>query len=84
MSIEQEKLDQILRKVEEMNASIIKMSDELRSVSASLKSLAVGQITQPPTVHVINSTTKPLSKPLTSPVATSTAPAITESPKYVQ
>ena len=81
MSIEQEKLDQILRKVEEMNASIIKMSDELRSVSASLKSLAVGQITQPPTVHVINSTTKPLSNPLTSPVATSTAPAIAESPK---
>jgi hypothetical protein len=81
VSIEQEKLDQILRKVEEMNASIIKMSDELRSVSASLKSLAVGQITQPPTVHVINSTTKPLSKPLTSPVATSTAPAIAESPK---
>ena len=52
MSSDKEKLNQLLAKVEEINATMNKMSEELRSVSASLKSLAVGQITQPPTVHV--------------------------------
>jgi hypothetical protein len=71
-STDKEKLDQILKKMEEMNATITKMSEELRSVSASLKSLAVSQITQPPTVHVVNSTPKPAApvpKP-TTPVPT--------------
>ena len=61
MSSDQEKLDLILKRIEEMNAAIVKMQEELRSVSASVKSLAVGQITQPPTVHVV--TTKPTSAP---------------------
>ena len=47
MSIEKEKLTQLLQKVEEITVSLNKIQEELRSVSASLKSLAVGQITQP-------------------------------------
>jgi hypothetical protein len=65
VSSDQEKLDIILKRVEEMNAAIVKMQEELRSVSASVKSLAVGQITQPPTVHVV--TSKPVSTPIVTP-----------------
>ena len=61
MSSDKEKLSQLLAKVEEINATMNKMSEELRSVSASLKSLAVGQITQPPTVQV---TTSPKPAPV--------------------
>jgi hypothetical protein len=54
-----------------MNATILKMQEELRSVSASLKSLAVSQITQPPAVHVVNSSPKPAaSTPKPAPTAT--------------
>jgi hypothetical protein len=49
VSTEKEKLNHLLVKVDEIGVSINKISEELRSVSASLKSLAVGQITQPPT-----------------------------------
>lgn len=48
MSTDKEKLAQLLAKVDELTITLNKVSDELRSVSASLKSLAVGQITQPP------------------------------------
>jgi len=48
VSTEKEKLNQLLAKVEEISVTLNKVSEELRSVSASLKSLAVGQITQPP------------------------------------
>ncbi|HLN89057.1 MAG TPA: hypothetical protein VK253_03230 [Candidatus Binatia bacterium] len=48
MSTDRDKLNQLLEKVDEINVSLNKISEELRSVSASLKSLAVGQITQPP------------------------------------
>jgi hypothetical protein len=75
MSSDKEKLNQLLAKVEEINATMNKMSEELRSVSASLKSLAVGQITQPPTVHVTASP-KPASAPSHTPSPpTATAPA---------
>ncbi len=47
MSTEKEKLNQLLQRVDEITVSLNKIQDELRSVSASLKSLAVGQITQP-------------------------------------
>jgi hypothetical protein len=47
MSAEKEKLNQLLAKVDELTVTLNKVSEELRSVSASLKSLAVGQITQP-------------------------------------
>jgi hypothetical protein len=63
VSSDKEKLYQILAKVEEINSAIAKMQEELHSISASLKSLAVGQITQPPTVHVVTSTPKIASPP---------------------
>jgi hypothetical protein len=72
VSSEKEKLNQLLARVEEINATLTKVSEELRSVSASLKSLAVGQITQPPTVHVVTSTPKPAVAPAPKP---SPAPA---------
>jgi hypothetical protein len=48
VSTEKEKLNQLSQKVDEILVGVNKISEELRSVSASLKSLAVGQITQPP------------------------------------
>ena len=62
MSSDKEKLTQILQKVDEITVSINKISEELRLVSASLKSLAVGQITQPPpTVHITMPSTAQLT-----------------------
>jgi hypothetical protein len=61
LSADKEKLNQLLQKVDELTIILNKVSDELRSVSGSLKSLAVGQITQPPTVHVVTSTQKPMT-----------------------
>jgi hypothetical protein len=49
MSTDKEKLNQLLVRVDELVVTLAKVSEELRSVSASMKSLAVGQITQPPT-----------------------------------
>ncbi len=48
MSADKEKLNELLRKVDEITVTLAKVSEELRTVSASLKSLAVGQITSPP------------------------------------
>lgn len=48
MSADKEKLSQLLKKVDEITVTLNKVSEELRTVSASLKSLAVGQITAPP------------------------------------
>jgi hypothetical protein len=78
VSSDQEKLDIILKRIEEMNAAIVKMQEELRSVSASVKSLAVGQITQPPTVHVV--TSKPTVTPPVAPKLVSAAPKPTPTP----
>ena len=49
MSTDKEKLNQLLEKVDALVVALSKISEELRSVSASMKSLAVGQITQPTT-----------------------------------
>jgi hypothetical protein len=48
VSSDKEKLDQLLGRVEEILLVLGKVSEDLRSISASMKSLAVGQITQPP------------------------------------
>jgi len=66
LSADKEKLNQLLQRVEELTVTLTKVSEELRSVSASLKSLAVGQITQPPTVHLVTSTPKPTAIPITA------------------
>ena len=47
MSTDKEKLDRLLERVDELLVVLSKVSEDLRSVSASMKSLAVGQITQP-------------------------------------
>ena len=47
MSTDKEKLNNLLAKVDELAITLNKVSEELRSVSASMRSLAVGQITQP-------------------------------------
>ena len=64
-SADSEKLDRILNRLEEMTLTIYRLQEELRSISASLKSLAVSQITQPPTVTVTKppTTTAPTVKP---------------------
>ena len=48
MSTDKEKLNQLLERVDEILLVLGKVSEDLRSLSASMKSLAVGQITQPP------------------------------------
>jgi hypothetical protein len=48
MSTDKEKLNQLMEKVDEILLTLSKVSEEMRSISASMKSLAVGQITQPP------------------------------------
>jgi len=47
LSSDKEKLNELIGKVEEILAVLSKISEDLRSVSASMKSMAVGQITQP-------------------------------------
>ena len=65
MSSDKEKLNQLTQRMDEILVTLNKVSEELRSISASMKSLAVGQITQPPTA------------PPHAPVPTPTAPPAT-------
>jgi hypothetical protein len=66
MSTEKEKLSQLLAKVEEITVTLNRVSEELRSVSASLKSLAVGQITAPKPAASTASTPTPRPTPVTA------------------
>ena len=70
MSSDKEKLNQLLQKVEEIMVSLNKISDELRSVSASLKSLAVGQITSQPTAKTYTPTPTHAPSPTPASIAT--------------
>jgi hypothetical protein len=72
VSADKEKLNQLLQRVEELTVTLNKVSEELRSVSASLKSLAVGQITQPQP--------KPSPAPIVAPTPKLTVPPATASP----
>jgi hypothetical protein len=47
MSDDKEKLDRLVERVDELLVVLGKISEDLRSVSASIKSIAVSQITQP-------------------------------------
>jgi hypothetical protein len=47
MSAEKEKLERLVERVDELLVVLSKISEDLRSVSASIKSIAVSQITQP-------------------------------------
>lgn len=70
MSADREKLRELLERVDELTVVLGKVAEDLRSVSASLKSLAVGQITQPPTQKPpspIANTAAPTPKPASAP-----------------
>ncbi len=73
MSSDKDKLNQLLGRVEEITISLNQISEELRSVSASLKSLAVGQITQSKTVTIPSSIAEP--KPSAPVMAPPTEPS---------
>ncbi len=47
MSTDKEKLNVLVGKVDKILKALSEISEEMRSVSASMKSLAGGQITQP-------------------------------------
>ncbi len=47
MSIEREKLEKLVERIDELLLVLNGVAEDLRTVSASLKSLAVSQITQP-------------------------------------
>jgi hypothetical protein len=49
MTVEKEKIEQLLERIDELLLVLKGISDDLRAVSASLKSMAVSQITRPPT-----------------------------------
>ena len=49
MSTDKEKLDQLIERIDGTLSVLNQIAEDLRSVSASLKSLAVGQITGAPT-----------------------------------
>lgn len=66
MSSDKEKLNQLLERVDELLVVITKVSEDLRSLSSSMKSLAVGQITQP--VMQPPKTSAPLTAPSASTV----------------
>jgi hypothetical protein len=55
MSTDKEKFNELVGKVDEIIAILNKISQDLGSVSGSMKSLAVGQITQPPTTQAPSS-----------------------------
>lgn len=65
---DKEKLGALLQKVDELTATLTKVEGELRSVSASLKSLAVSQITQP---QASPTPPPPAPKPAAPPAPTS-------------
>jgi len=47
MSAEKEKLERLVERIDELLVVLSKISEDLRTVSASIKSIAVSQITQP-------------------------------------
>jgi hypothetical protein len=47
MSIEKENLERLVGRIDELLVVLNKISEDLRTVSASIKSIAVSQITQP-------------------------------------
>ena len=47
MSVEKEKLERLVERVDELLSVLANISEDLRSVSASMKSVAVSQIIQP-------------------------------------
>jgi hypothetical protein len=82
VSSDREKLNQLLIRVDELLLTMNKVSEELRSISASMKSLAVGQITQPQTAAAPLPKAAPpkpvMAAPSPPPTVTTTTPAGTK------
>jgi len=77
LSTEKEKLSYLLKKVDEITFTLNKVSEELRTVSASLKSLAVGQITAAPATPT-PARTKTLQAPQEVPTGSSNLRSLDE------
>jgi hypothetical protein len=70
MSADKEKLNQLVERIDEILIVLKDVAEDLRTVSASIKSLAVGQITTKP------ATNAPVSRtPTTTPAPKTPAPA---------
>ncbi len=63
MSGDKEKLDQIVQRIDELLAVMRDVSEDLKTISASLKSMAVGQITAKPTTAQPSTKTVPAAAP---------------------
>jgi hypothetical protein len=72
VSADKEKLNQLLQRVEEITVTLNKVLEEFRSVSASLKSLAVEQITAPKTSASSAQAQAPKPTPASVPTTTPT------------
>jgi hypothetical protein len=48
MSIQEEKLEKLVERIDELLVVLNRISEDLRTVSSAVKSMAVSQITQPP------------------------------------
>jgi hypothetical protein len=68
MSTDKEKLDQLVGKIDELLSIMKNVSEDLKTVSASIKSLAVSQITTSPTAA-------PTARPASTPRAAAPASA---------
>jgi hypothetical protein len=62
MSTEKENLEELLKKIDDLVTTMGKISEELKSVSASIKSIAVSQITQPSAQRSTPALTQPQQK----------------------
>ena len=60
MSADKEKIDALTKRVDELVLILNGITDDLRQVSASLKSLAVSQITQPIAAHPAPALSQPV------------------------
>ena len=48
MSVQEEKLEKLVERIDELLVVLNRISEDLRTVSSTMKSMAVSQITQPP------------------------------------
>ena len=82
MSADKEKLNQLVERIDEILVVLKDVAEDLRSVSASIKSLAVGQITAKPATTALvpkAATTTPAPKPTTPATSQRIAAAPTAS-----
>jgi hypothetical protein len=68
MSVQEEKLEKLVERIDELLVVLNRISEDLRTVSSAVKSMAVSQITQPPpqapapVSHEIHEKRKPIDE----------------------